>query len=377
VLGSRRDLFDVPRDVAYLNTANMSPLLRAVREAGGRGVDVRGRPWAIEPIDWFTEVERLRGLAGKVFGVPADGLALVPSTSYGLAVAARNLPLKAGERVLVLDDEFPSDFYTWQRAAERSDGELVIVRRADGQSWTDAVLAALDERTAIVAVPNVHWTNGALLELGRVAAAARDAGAALVIDASQSLGALPLDIAELDPDFVASVGYKWLLGPLSVGYLYVAERHRGGEPLEENWALREGADDFAALADYTARYMPGARRFDVGQRTNFGLVPMAIAALEQLRDWGVAEIARELAAVTGEIARAAAGLGLAAPPEAERAPHMLGLEFPREAGERVLAALRDAGVVASVRAGSLRLAPHLHTDRTDVDRLLRALEAAV
>lgn len=252
----------------------------------------------------------------------------------------------------------------------------MVVEREPGQSWTEAVLAWIGERTRLLAVPNVHWTNGALLDLAAVAAAARSADAAFVVDASQSLGALPLDIPQLQPDFVVSVGYKWLLGPFGVGCLYVAERYRDGEPLEENWINRAGSDDFAALVDYTETYRPGARRFDVGQRTNFGLVPMAIAAAEQLLSWSVAGVAESLRTVTAEIGRRAAQLGLTVPADDQHGPHMVGIEVPRDTARTLGRQLAASGVVASVRGNSLRLAPHLHTTNDDINRLIESLADA-
>src|SRR5438105_15289383 len=121
---------------------------------------------------------------------------------------------------------------------------------------------------------------------------------------------MPRDLMRLRPDFVVAVGYKWMLGPFSIGYMYIAEQHRDGEPLEESWINRAGSDDFAAVADYTDEYFPGARRFDVGQRGNFGLLPMSIVAVEQLLDWGVANIAGALREVTDAISARLASLGL-------------------------------------------------------------------
>jgi selenocysteine lyase/cysteine desulfurase len=376
-LGSQHALFDVPEEIAYFNTANMSPLLRSVRAAGESGLARRAMPWSVSADDWFTDVERLREGVAALVGVTADGVALVPATSYGLAVAARNLHARAGDQILVLAQEYPSNYYTWRRFCERTGAAQVVVEREPGQSWTDAVLARIGERTRVVAVPNVHWTNGAVLDLEPVAAAARHAGAALVIDASQSLGAMPLDVSVVQPDFIVAVGYKWLLGPFGLGYLYVAEQHRDGEPLEENWINRAGSEDFAALVDYTDAYREGARRFDVGQRTSFGLVPMAIAAIEQLRAWGVGGVAAGVGAVTDEIARRADGLGLTVPAAAQRGPHMLGVELPRDVARRLGARLGEHGVIASVRGSSLRLAPHLHTTAADIDRLTDALAAAL
>lgn len=375
-LGSQRHLFEVPDEVAYFNTANMSPLLHAVRKAGESGLARRGAPWEVKAADWFSDVERLRDAYATILGTDQDGVALIPATSYGLAVAARNLTAGPGEQVVVMAEEYPSNYYTWRRFCARTGAELVIAERAAGSTWTDAVLAQIRERTGVLAIANVHWTDGSFVDLESVVRAARRAGAVVVIDASQSLGALPLDVARLRPDFVVSVGYKWLLGPFGVGCLYVDPRYRDGEPLEENWINREGSDDFAALVDYTDEYRPGARRFDVGQRTSFGLVPMAIAATEQLLDWTIPEIESGLRAVTDQIAERASELGFAIPPADQRSPHMLGIELPREAASGLGRRLTENGIVAGVRGRSLRIAPHLHTNQADIDRLVAALTTA-
>jgi selenocysteine lyase/cysteine desulfurase len=371
-LGSQRDAFDVPLDVAYFNTASLAPQLHSVREAGIAALERRGRPWAISSADWFTDVEHLRALFARIVGGDAEGVAIVPATSYGFAVAARNLLPEPGARVLVLADEYPSGIYTWKSAG----AELLTVAREAGQSWTDAVLAALDERVAIVSVPNVHWTDGSYVDLPAVAARTHELGARLVIDGSQSVGAMPIDVTQVQPDFLVAVGYKWLLGPMSLGFLYVAEEHRQGVPLEQNWIARAGSEDFGALVDYRDDYQPGARRFDAGQRTKFELVPMSIGALEQILAWDVGNIAASLANVTGEIAQRSAALGFEAPPDGERAPHMLGIRLTREAQARAVALLAEANCYAAPRGQSLRIAPHLHVVQADVDRLVDALASA-
>ena len=208
-IGSQRGLFDLPEDVVYMNTANMAPLLRAVRAAGEEALARRATPWRITPDDWFTDVERLRDGFARVLGADSDGVALIPATSYGLAVAARNLDAKPGEQVVVLEDEYPSNHYTWMRFCERTGASLVVVEPG-------AIVEHIGDRTRVVAVPNVHWTNGSLVDLVAVADAARKAGAALVLDLSQSLGAMPLDLDAIRPDFLVAVGYKWMLGTLGL-----------------------------------------------------------------------------------------------------------------------------------------------------------------
>jgi selenocysteine lyase/cysteine desulfurase len=188
---------------------------------------------------------------------------------------------------------------------------------------------------------------------------------------------MPLDLARVRPDFLISVGYKWQLGPVGLSYLYVDERHHGGEPIEQSWAVRAGADDFASLVDYRDEYQPGARRFDVGQRPSFGLVPMAVAALDQLQAWGIPAVGRSVAAITERIAGGLRELGLPVPPPEARGPHILGVDLPAGTAERVGAALHDDRVVVSVRGSSLRIGPYLHTSDADVDRLLVTLATAL
>jgi selenocysteine lyase/cysteine desulfurase len=388
-IGGERAAFAVPDGVAYFNTASLAPLLRRAVDAGHEALRRRSQPWAVKTRDWFDDVERLRTLAGTAVGLDVEGMALVPASSYGMAVAARNLAprAEAGGAILVLADEYPSGIYTWRRLAADTGAEIVTVRREPGESWTDAVLAALDAVDAvddhggpigIVSVPNVHWTDGARLDLSAVARRTHEVGAALVIDASQSLGVMRLDVDELRPDFVVSVGYKWLLGTVGRSYLWVAEKHRDGRPIEENWVTRAGADDFAALVDYRDEYQPGARRFDQGARTLFETTPVAIAGLEQLGAWGVAEIEAALGRVTAVIAGRLAAMGLEpSVPEGERSPHILGIAVPDSARDRIVPALERAGCYAALRGSTLRIAPHLHITDPDIDALTTALASSL
>nr|WSW41717.1 aminotransferase class V-fold PLP-dependent enzyme [Streptomyces sp. NBC_01001] len=378
LLPNARELFDIPDGIAYFNTASLAPTLRTGLVAGEGALLKRAQPWRIQSADWFSAAEERRALFAELIGTAADDIALVPATSYGFAVAAANLTAPAGSRVLVLAGEYPSGIYTWWRFAERTGASMLTVDREPGQTWTEAVLGALaahDDGVAVVSVPRVHWTDGALLDLDRIAEATRAAGAALVVDASQSAGAIPIDMRTLQPDFLVSVGYKWLLGPFGLGYLYVAPEHQEGRPLEENWILRKDSQDFARLVDYRTEYQPGARRFDVGARTAFEITPMAIAALEQLSAWTVPRIAVTLAATTARIASAARERGLPVP--APRGPHMLGITVPEGLQQRVVAALEEANVFVGARGPAIRISPHLHTTGADIDQLLTALDAAL
>jgi selenocysteine lyase/cysteine desulfurase len=277
----------------------------------------------------------------------------------------------------VLAEQFPSNVYAWRELARRKGGAVVTLQRPPDGDWTAAILARLDERVAITALPHCHWTDGGLIDLVSVAARCREVGSALVIDASQSLGALPFELAAIRPDYLACAGYKWLLGPYSLSFLYVAPRWQDGQPLEHNWIARTGSENFAGLVDYQDAYQPGARRFDVGERANFALVPAAIVALEQLLRWGQPAIIETLAARTAAIVQRAGALGLSALPTQLRAGHFLGLRLPGGPPAGLPERLAKEQVHVSLRGDSLRVTPHLYNNDADVDRLFGVLERAL
>ena len=373
MIPNQRHLFDLPDDIAYLNCAYMAPLMHSVVEAGRRGVRRKARPWELTTPDFFSDPAHARGLFARIVNARADDIAIVPAASYGMAIAARNLPLGAGRTIVLLADQFPSNLYPWRAAAARSGAEIVTVDAADGD-LTAAVLAAIDERTAIAALPHCRWTDGALLDLERIGGAVRAAGGALALDLTQSAGALPIDVTRVQPAFAASACYKWLMGPYTLGFLYVHPDYQDGEPIEYGWSPRAGSEDFTRLVDYRDEYAPGARRYDMGEMSNFHLMPMAVAALEQILDWGVEDIAETLSARTAAIADRARAVGLGSQSAELRAGHFLGLRFAEGIPSGLLDTLALESVYVSVRGSSMRVTPHLYNTDADVDRLFAALE---
>jgi len=373
-LGSQRDLFEMPQDIAYLNCAYMSPQLRRAREIGEWAVSRKSRPWEITPDDFFGDVEMVRTLFAQLVGGDDDGVAVVPSVSYGISVAAANVPVREREKIIILEDQFPSNVYPWRELASSRGADLVTVPRPEDSDWTRALIEEIDNGTAVVAAPNCHWTDGSFVDLARVGERAREVGAALVVDAIQSLGALPFDISEVKPDFLIAASYKWLLGPYGVGFMYVDEKYREGRPIEHNWINRQGSEDFTQLVDYQDTFQPGARRFDVGERSNFVLLPMAAEALRQILDWGVDNVSETIGKLTDLIEEKASERAITTIPKERRARHLIGLMLGPDAPEDLATRLMRQGVYVSVRGPSVRVSPHLYNTEEDVDRFFDVLE---
>lgn len=365
----QRDLFEIPEHVAYLNAAAYVPLPKAVRAAGEQGVLTKSHPWNMGRELGTVQSERARSAAARLLGVSADDIAITGAVSYGIATAARNLHITPGTRVLMIEGEFPSLALVWPELAAAAGATVEVVPRPADHDWTAALLAAIERPGAapvgLAALTPTHWSDGCVIDLVAVTAALHRQGSRIVIDATQSTGVLHLDIATLKPDFLAFPTYKWVLGPYSLAFLYVAPEHQSGRPLEDHGPARIGAD-----------YIPTARRFDRGERNDPIGLPMAAVGLEQVLAWDRDALQARLRGLTDALAEEVTSMqGLSILPRALRAPHVLGVRFaggmPAGLVERLMA--RDVHVAD--RQGVLRVSPHVYNDLPDVTRFGAALRA--
>ncbi len=376
-LPSQRHRFDIPDGMAYLNCAYLSPLMDTVLEAGRDGLIRKQHPWTILRGDFHDPVEAARQRFAALIGAAADDVAVVASTSYGVATAARNLAFEPGQNVVLLADEHASNTYAWVLKARAEAAELrVVARPADGD-WTSVVLEQIDARTALAALPTVHWTDGARLDLVAIGERCRAMDAALVVDGTQSIGAVPFDVRAVQPVWLCCSAYKWLMCPYSLAFLYAAPAAQAGTPLEQHEFVRAGTRDREGDTGWHFEFQPGARRYDMGERSNFVSLPMAIAALDQLLAWTPAAVAATTAPLVERIADLGAERGLGAPSGSHRSPHLIGLAIDGTLPDDVCRRLSAAGVEVSRRGSRLRISPHVYNHMADVDRLFAAIDAQI
>ncbi|MSP49741.1 MAG: aminotransferase class V-fold PLP-dependent enzyme [Alphaproteobacteria bacterium] len=378
MLPDQRPLFDIPEDVVYINCAYLSPNLKAQREIGRWAIDRKVHPWTIEWRHFYEDVERARVLFARLINATADDIAVVAATSYGVATASQNLPLKSGQSIVALEGEHHSTLLEYRRRATEAGATLKLISKPKDGDWTRAVLAAIDEKTAWVGVPNCYWTDGGLVDLEKIGDRAREAGAVFMTDVTQSLGARPIDVRRLKPDYLMCSAYKWLLGPFGLGFLYVAPHRQDGRPLEQHNYSRKGTDSSANRRAYTDEFAPGARRYDMGERSHFIHLPMANVGMEQLLAWTPAEVESTIAPLTQRIAEHAAARQLAVPPAEYRVKHFIGLQF---SGGEVPAGLGDRlnreKCFVSVRGSSLRMSPHVYNNLGEIDRFFDVFDRVV
>lgn len=367
-LACQRALFDLEPNVHYLNCAYAAPLMRPVEAAAAAALLRLRSPYRIRAEDFFTDAERARQLFALLINADAEGVALVPSVSYGIALAARNVRLSRGDNIVIAEGQFPSNAHAWRRLCDQRGATLKTTPRCSSR-----MLDAIEARTAVVALGTIDWTDGTVFDLEAIGARARDVGAAFVLDGIQSLGALHFDTARIQPDFLVCASYKWLLGPMGLGLCYISPRFRDSVPLEETWLGRLGSDDFSNLTDYTDAYQPGARRFDAGGRAQFVLLPVLNAALTQLIEWDPTRIQAYAASLAEPLRRQLVELGFRV---SDGAPHLFAIRPPPPlTAETLFSHLKARDVYVSRRGDALRVSINVFNTAQDVDALLDATKS--
>ncbi|MBC3788772.1 aminotransferase class V-fold PLP-dependent enzyme [Spirosoma utsteinense] len=385
-LTEQKHLFSLPVGIHYINCATRSPFSRAVEQAGHDALTHHANPFGLHPDDFFSGSVRVRALFSQLIHNPdPERIAIIPSVSYGMGVVARNLPrkpgIRPGQHIVLADAEFPSDVYAWERVcAELSLTITVVAMPTDfpkGPAWNERLLDAIGPDTALVVVPAVHWMYGLRFDLEAIGQRAREVGAWLAIDGTQSIGALPFDLDAVQPDAVVCAGYKWLMGPYSLGLAYFGPAFDDGIPLEEGWMNRLDSNQFHRLMDYQPAYRPKAYRYNVGEQTHFIQMPMLETALTQLLAWQPERIQAYTKQLMDPAWPILESLGCRIEPangRVGRSHHLVGLWLPDHANPMAISqALQAQNVAISARATVLRIAPHLYNTPADVDALVGVL----
>jgi selenocysteine lyase/cysteine desulfurase len=362
----------------YLNNASIGPLPERTRLALETFNAKRTAPHLLPDPDLRRVPVEARRAAAALIGAAPDEIALCPNTSTGVNVAARALPLRPGEIVLVSDREFPANVYPW--LALRDQGVTTEIAPTTPERWPDEdwlVERLADPRVRVLAVSFVQFANGYRADLDRLSAACRANGAYLVVDAIQGLGHVPLDVRDTPVDVLASGGQKWLLSPWGAGFVYV-RRDRIGDlvPRVVGWSAFEGTDDYNNLVSYNAHLREDARRYEVGTiafqdalglTTSLGL--LGEVGIETISAWTLELTAPVLAWAEER------GVRIVSPTDPAHRTAIVCVAPPDPVG--AYRRLKAAGVVCALREGAIRLSPHCYNTPEEMQRVVEILDGAL
>ncbi|KAA3633936.1 MAG: aminotransferase class V-fold PLP-dependent enzyme [Bacteroidetes bacterium] len=358
----------------------MSPILKSAEAVGQEMVSLKSRPYQISPVDFYTTVDKTKAAFSKIINADDPGrVAIIPSVSYGIANVTNNIDLQPGEEILMPYEQFPSNYYSWKRLADTNGGVIKSIKSPAAKKktalWNEAILEAITTQTKVVAISNTHWADGTIFDLEKIGARCREVGAYLIIDGTQSIGALPFDQKKVQADAIICAGYKWLLGPYSIGVAYYGPKFDTGIPIEENWINRHESENFQNLVNYQDNYKPKAARYSVGEQSNFILIPMQLQAFEQILDWGVHNIQNYCKELTKDALNELQSLGVDLEDGENRAHHLFGMYLnDRFDLQKLKEILAENKVFVSFRGNAIRVAPHVYNHQKDLEALVNCFK---
>lgn len=377
MLTNQKHLFKLPENITYLNGAYMSPQLKSVEKSGFEALSKKNFPHEISAGDFFSGPEKLKKAFAKLIDAPDfNNTAIIPSASYGLANAANNVKLEAGDEIIIVDAQFPSNVYAWQKVAQQKKAKVIVIAiptgfKDRGKRWNQNILDAINSKTAVVSIGPTHWADGTLFDLKAIREKSKLHNAALIIDASQFIGAAPFSVQEIQPEAVITVGYKWLMGAYGLGMAYYSDAFNDGEPIEYNWISRDKSEDFTQLVNYNSNYQPKAGRYNMGECTNFILVSMLTESIHQIIKWQPQRIQNYCDAISKKHIEKLRNLGCFIEDDAYRSKHLFGVYLPKHIQLQDLKTkFTEQQIYVSYRGDAIRVSPNVYNSGEDFEKFV-------
>ena len=381
MLVDNKNKFELEDNVSYLNCAYMSPLLKSVSAVGIDGLNLKKRPYQLSVEDFFSQIDIVKQLFSTLINSnQPNRIALQPATSYGLANVCNNIKPVAGKtKILLLDEQFPSNVYPWQAVTGKLNASIKFIKPYSsdrGTSWHDSILNAIDDQALAISLPHAHWTDGTVFNLEEISKKAKQHDCVLIIDGTQSIGALPFDNQKIKADAIICACYKWLLGPYSYSFGYYGSYFDDGQPIEQNWINREGAKDFSKLVNYQDKYESTGHKYSTGEVSNFILLPMIIAALKQIIEWTPIAINQYCDHISQSFFQEIQTMGFKCEEPQFRTPHLFGLRFPESIDINNLSErLKAEKIFVSIRGDAMRISPHVYNSSHHFDKLITVFKS--
>lgn len=382
MLASQKDLFSLDPDYHYLNCAYKAPMLKKAEVLAKEALEKDRNPYKISVEDFFNDAKTIRKEFGKLIGTKAENIALIPSTSYGLASVFKNIKAQEGQHALCIENDFPSDYLALRKWCNTHNAELITLHSTKGvkgksKELNEIILESLTKDTALLIMSSIHWMTGEKYDLKAIGERCDELDIYFIVDGTQSVGAMPMDVEKYKIDALICAAYKWLLGPYSTGLAYYHPKFHEGQPIEDSWINRKGSEDFANLTKYSFEYTEGAGRFNMGQYSNFILLPMLKAGLQQINSWGTENIQEYCLELGRPLFECLKNLGLSFEPEEKRAHHLLGIPLTQNINTEILKQkLSEEKLILSFRGDNLRISLHLFNNEEDIASIIRVLEAS-
>ncbi|MCQ4286261.1 aminotransferase class V-fold PLP-dependent enzyme [Pseudomonas stutzeri] len=366
------DEFPQIEGLRYLNHAAVAPWPRRAADAVTAFAQQNITLGARDYPQWLAVETSLRGRLARLLNAPSSAdIALVKNTSEALSFVAFGLDWKAGDQIVISDEEFPSNRVVWE--ALKPQGVEVLQVNLKGDDPEADLLAACGPKVRLMAISAVQYASGLRLDLPRLGEGCEQRGVLFCIDAIQQLGALPFDVQQYRCAFAMADGHKWLLGPEGLGVFYCRSDLRAKLKLHEyGWHMLEHAGDYERNDWQPAR---SARRFECGSPNLLGAMALD-ASLSLLEEVGMNEVGLALAERIDHLQHelsAMPGIELLSPADPARRAGIMTFRIDGWGNQALFERLKTEQIVCALRGGGIRLSPHFYTRPEVIEQSLAVI----
>ena len=372
----QKHLFSLDTSEYYLNCAYKSPLLKNGELLAIQALKKERNPSYLKPFDYFNISEEIRTEFSKIINSNKDEVAIIPSSSYGFANVFNNLKIN-GNKAITVENEFPSGYFSIKKWCSEKNIQLETIKRNNlsAQDWNKKIINSIDSDTSVVIISSVHWMNGTKFDLKKIGEKCKNNNTFFIVDGTQSVGALSIDVKDFKIDALICAGYKWLFGPYSMALGYYSSKFNDGIPIEESWMNRTNAQDFSNLTEYDSKYKPMAGRYNVGETTNFILSPIMLNGLKQINSWGINNIESYCEKLSKIVISELSPLGIAFENENYFTYHLFSLGLPKHLNLLTFKKILEKKKIrVSIRGANLRVSINVFNDERDIDKLVETVK---
>ncbi|MHA2254093.1 MAG: aminotransferase class V-fold PLP-dependent enzyme [Candidatus Kariarchaeaceae archaeon] len=373
-----RNAFSDFGDITYLNASHKGPLPIVTQKAIEKAIQLQSEPWNLIDNIWFEVPDQTRELIAKMIGSNADEIAITTSTSYGINILAQGMQLKDGDQILLIRGNFPSNVYPWMNVASQEVNIKFVEWTAPGDLITQEQLEAeIVPGVRVVAIDYPHWTNGYLMDLKSLKAKCEEINAWLVLDCTQCIGAVPIDVSKTPVDAIVSSGYKYMLSPYGTGFIYIAKSMQDEISVTmPTWMGMINARDFSKLNEYEFTSVQSATKYDVGGSSSFLNMMGMNASLEFLLDIGINQIYHHIQRLfdllIAELDTSKYNIISDLSPK-RRSAMLRFVPIDHSQLQSTLDRLRKNKIFVSVRDNGFRVTLHIYNNEADINRFLEYL----
>ncbi|MHA2254162.1 MAG: aminotransferase class V-fold PLP-dependent enzyme [Candidatus Kariarchaeaceae archaeon] len=373
-----RKAFNDFGDIVYLNASHKGPLPKVSQKAIQQAIELQSEPWNLIDHMWFDIPDHSRELIAKIIGAKADEIAITTSTSYGINILAQGIEWQQGDTILMIRGNFPSNVYPWMNLSSKGVGINFIEWTAPGDLITQEQLESeIVPGIKLVAIDYPHWTNGYLMDLKSLKAKCDEINAWLVLDCTQSIGVVPIDVNKTPVDAIIASGYKYMLSPYGTGFLYVAKsRHHEISVTMPTWMGMSNSRDFSKLNDYEFRPVQSAAKYDVGGHTSFLNVMGMNASLEFLLEVGIKQIYDHVTKLFDQLISGLDTTRYTVVSDISQNRRSAMLRFvPNDLSQiqSTMERLRKNNIYVSFRDNGFRVTLHIYNNEDDIRKFLEVL----